>query len=99
MPYRASESDDPSRWEVGTLYRAHWRRAPILDSLVHLGEMVVQSLQSNEDRAREQCRKENVYCTLHYSQGCMHCELNVTGPSPSDGGEVGGGVVVVVGMV
>ena len=37
--------------------------------------------------------------SLHYSHGCMHCELNVTGPSPSDGGDVGGGVVVVVGMV
>ena len=57
--FSCRESDALSRWEVGTLYRAHWRRAPILNSLVHLGEMVVQSLQSSEDRAREQCRKEN----------------------------------------
>ena len=46
-----------------------------------------------------ECTYTHTHCTLHYTLGCMHCELNVTGPSPSDGGEVGGGVVVVVGMV
>ena len=33
----------------------------------------------------------HTHCTLHYTLGCMHCELDVTGPIPSDGGELGGG--------
>ena len=38
-----------------------------------------------------ECTYTHTHCTLHYTLGGMHCELNVTVPRTSDGGEVGVG--------